>query len=287
MKPLLICALMCLGAFANAQYNTLCWKIFGNGARDTSYLYGTMHTSDKRVFNFSEQVTAAFDGSKAYAMELDPSNAFQPGLLSRVMMGKGQSLKKMIPESNYKTLDSTFKASYGFGLAMFDNVAPVFVMTMYESVQLGVEESALSNKEVLDLYWYKQAKKQKKKIIGIETVEEQISALNALSYQEQAELLVNEMNQAGTDSGSDGHDLMDYYLRGALDSLALFDSELLMQTKYAQSLLTDRNQRMADRIGKTVKQQKSFVAIGAMHLPTPTGVIALLRAQGFTVEPIN
>ena len=36
-----------------------------------------------------------------------------------------------------------------------------------------------------------------------------------------------------------------------------------------------------------MKEAPSFVAVGAMHLPGKAGLIALLREQGFKVEPVK
>ena len=191
MKKLFLFLFLFWFLIGEAQYNSLLWKISGNGLKQPSFIYGTMHTSDARVFNFSKEVMPAFVSTKAFAMELDPKEAFNMSLISKLMMGKGNSLKKMIPEREYNVLDSVVKKQVGFSVSLFDNVAPVFTMTILEAsaMELG-DPTAKGNSEVLDLYFYKQAKKKKKKIIGIETVDEQLGALNSLSYQEQADLLV-------------------------------------------------------------------------------------------------
>ena len=44
---------------------------------------------------------------------------------------------------------------------------------------------------------------------------------------------------------------------------------------------------MADRIAVFVKDKPTFIAIGALHLPAEDGVIELLRAKGFKVEPVK
>jgi uncharacterized protein YbaP (TraB family) len=56
--------------------------------------------------------------------------------------------------------------------------------------------------------------------------------------------------------------------------------------KFYKALVTDRNERMSDRIAKFIKQQPTFIAIGALHLPGEKGVIGLLRKKGFKVEPV-
>jgi uncharacterized protein YbaP (TraB family) len=286
MKKLSVIFSLLLWANLHAQYNSLFWKISGNDLKQPSYIFGTMHTSDARVFNFSKELMPAFEKSKAYAMELDPSKAFNLGIVSKLMMGKGYSLKKMIPETEYRFLDSVISKTYGFKLAMFDNVAPVFVMTLYESASMGLDESKDEKTEVLDLYFYKKAKKAKKKIIGIETVDEQLDALNALTYEEQVEMVVEEVRY-GNEHSDAGNDLMRFYIEGQLDSLSQYDAQMQMPEKYYASLVTNRNKKMAERIGAFIKLQPVFIAVGALHLPGALGVIELLRQQGYKVEPIK
>jgi uncharacterized protein YbaP (TraB family) len=270
----------------SAQYNSLLWKISGNGLKQPSFLYGTMHTTDARVFAFSDSVMPFFSSAKAYAMELDPKEAFNMGLLTRLMMGGDYSLKKMIPEKEYRYLDSVVREQIGFSVKIFDNVAPVLTMTMLEMGSMELSDSSIQgNKDVLDMYFYKQAKKKKKTIIGIETVDEQISALNSLSYQEQADLLINEIHSF-QENKTEGVDVVKFYLQQNLDSLATNDMDEQMPPKFYNALITDRNIRMANRIAEFVRERSTFIAIGALHLPKETGVIELLRKKGFTVEAI-
>lgn len=279
--------LLLIAGSTQAQYKSLLWKISGNGLKDTSYLYGTMHTADARIINMSERARPYFDGSKAYAMEIDPDGEKNMmGLMSKMMMGKGYSLQKMIPTKEYTYLDSICTSQIGFPMSMFDNVSPVIVMTLFEGVSMGLDQSAANgNTQVLDLYLHDEAKKAKKKIIGIETAAEQLSALGSLSYQDQADKLTQEVDSFQVNKNS-GQEVLKYYLDQDLDSLSANDSDTKKEEKFYKALVVDRNERMANRIGEFIKKQPTFIAIGALHLPGDIGVIGLLRKKGFTVEPV-
>lgn len=286
MKKIFLFLLLSSLLTARAQYNSLFWKITGNGIKHPSYLYGTMHTADARVFAFGDSVLPYFAQTKAYAMELDPKQGFDMSIITKLMMGRGYSLKTMLPAKEYALLDSLVKKQIGYSVGVFDNVAPVFTMTIIEAGAMELSDSSIEgNKEVLDLYFYKLAKQKKKKIIGIETVDEQLSALNSLNYQEQADLLLKEL-QSMHDS-KEMPDVLQYYLDQNLDSLATNDADAMMPEKFYKALVTVRNVRMADRIADFIQKQSVFVAVGALHLPKADGVIALLRQKGFTVEPIK
>ncbi|MES2620089.1 MAG: TraB/GumN family protein [Bacteroidota bacterium] len=286
MKKLFFAFITLFYLTVSAQYNSLLWKISGNGLKRPSFLYGTMHTKDARVFAFGDSVIPFLNSAKAYAMELDPAETFDMSLLPKLVMGKDYSLKKMIPEREYAFLDSVVKDQIGYSVALFDNVAPVLTMTILEMGSMGLSDSSIAgNKEVLDMYFYKQAQKKRKKIIGIETVDEQLNALNTLSYREQADLLVKEI-RSFEENKSAGDDMVRFYLEGNLDSLASSEIETEMSPKFYKALVTDRNERMASRIADLIKEQPTFIALGALHLPNSTGVIELLKQKGFTVKPV-
>jgi len=269
----------------SAQYHSLCWRISGKGLKQPSYLFGTMHVSDKRVFNFGERVTKAFDGSKAYAMELDPQKAMSMSVLTSLMMKDGNTIKKLLPDSDYVFADSVIKASTGASLALFDKMEPVIISALLEEGSMGMSASDTSNmSDEMDLYLYNKAKKQKKKLIGVESVDEQIAALHSLSYKEQADMLLETIEDMKKPAGGSDRDLLKYYISQDLDSLLSMSDEQQMPPKFYKALVTDRNIRMADRIDGFVQKQPTFVAVGALHLPGDGGVIALLRKKGYTVE---
>ena len=244
-----------------------------------------MHVSDPRVFNFSHKTLRAFDDSKAYIMELDPNQAMNMSTLAQLMMSDGSTISKLIADSYYHYIDSLLKSATGFGMVLFDKMEPVIVSTVLEEYSMGLsmaDSSSMSDE--MDLYFYKKAKKKKKKLIGLETVEEQISALHSLSYTEQATLLTQTIQEMKQPKDSGGVDILKYYIAQNLDSLLAMSDEHQMPPKFYKALVTDRNVRMAERISGYIKRQPTFVAIGALHLPGAEGVVALLRKQGYIVE---
>lgn len=270
---------------ASAQYHSLLWKISGNGLAEPSYLFGSMHTSDSRVKKMSDRAIPFFNESGGFAMELDPKEALDMSLFSKLMMGKNYSLKKMIPQAEYLLLDSVIRDQTGFSMGLLDNMAPVFIMTIFETAGMELSDSQSNEDEVLDLYLYDLAKEKQKPVIGIETADEQLSALNSLTYNEQADMLVHEVHEYERNRQGAAK-MVQFYLEENLDSLANGNEENEMPQKFYKALVTDRNKRMANRIGDFIRKQSTFIAIGALHLPGEKGVIELLRKKGFLVEAV-
>ena len=273
-------------SFSSAQYNALLWEISGNGLKNPSYLFGTMHTADSRIIKKSEPALPYLKKCKAFAMELDPEAVMPTELISGLMMGKGYSLKKMVTPEDYALLDSLVKLQMGFPLQLLDNVAPVFIATIIQQTTMGLSNGDEKGAPALDIYLHQEAKKQKKKLFGLETAAEQLTALNSLSFQEQADLLVENLREVFEDN-NEALKLVEFYLSENLDSLLAMNDATEMPKVFYEALITQRNVRMADRIAKHVKKGTTFIAIGALHLPAADGVVALLRQKGFEVKAVK
>jgi len=170
-------------------------------------------------------------------------------------------------------------------MGLLDNMAPVFIMTIFETAAMGLTDSLTCEEDVLDLYLYQLATDHHKIIIGIETADEQLSALNSLNYNEQADMLVHEVHEYERNrQGATA--MVQFYLEENLDSLARENEENEMPAKFYKALVTDRNKRMANRMSDFIRKQSTFIAIGALHLPGEKGVIELLRKKGFVIEAV-
>ena len=59
-------------AAQDTSSKTLLWRISGSGLQKPSYLYGTMHLKDRRLFFFGDSVYKSLEASEGFAMEIDP-----------------------------------------------------------------------------------------------------------------------------------------------------------------------------------------------------------------------
>src|SRR6478672_107084 len=56
------------------KYQSLLWEISGNGLKKPSYLFGTMHVSNKLAFHLSDSFYNAIQHTDMVALELNPVN---------------------------------------------------------------------------------------------------------------------------------------------------------------------------------------------------------------------
>ncbi len=72
---------------------------------------------------------------------------------------------------------------------------------------------------------------------------------------------------------------------GELESL-MKNEEFGMESNQ-DILLDNRNRNWVGQLKTIMKQAAVFVAVGAGHLPGKTGLIALLRKEGYTLRPVE
>lgn len=268
-------------AFAQTEQSLL-WEISGKKIKKTSYLYGTIHIQDKRVFDFDSTVINAFDKCQAYAMEL-VLDEIDKEALQKTMLMEDRTLKDILSEKDYKSLDSCFKAKTGSGILMYEKMKPFMIYSQLS--QIGMKQDM---ELALDAWFLDKARKMKKSVFGIEKLEDQLGAIDMISLEEQAKMLMNYVLDTSSANSNDGFDqLLEAYLNADLEKMVSLAADTTLPKVFADAFLINRNKKMADNIEKIIKKQSSFNAIGAAHLGGPNGVIALLREKGYTLRPVH
>ena len=122
-------------------------------------------------------------------------------------------------------------------------------------------------------------------IEGLETLEEQMSIFDAIPYQDQADGLA-EMVENPIDMQALYTDMVEAYKSEDLNLLGAMLAEEMTSEAESQELLVKRNHKWIPLIESQMKEQRSFIAVGAAHIGGKDGVIELLREAGYTVTAV-
>lgn len=267
-----------------AQGNSLLWRISGKNLEHPSYLYGTMHSSDPRVFHFADSVLPAFEKCEAFAMEVVVDENTQSTMMQNVFMENGGTLKNLLTQRQYDSVQYFAMWNAGLMISYFEKMKPLYVAMMLEMMS-GNDSIRRNNDPFLDQYLESEARSQRKVVLGIETVEEQMDIFDVMTYSDQARLLMKSVREYSDDTAG-FHQMVQYYLSNDLHKMMSFENDLSLPDSLYRALITDRNMRMAIRIDTMIQHHSTFVAVGAGHLGEDDGVIALLRTMGYTVLPV-
>lgn len=259
---------------------SLLWEISGNGLKQPSYLYGTIHIQRSEVFGYDKTVKAIFDSCRAYAMELNFADISIEEMTKMMVLEK--PLDSILTPEKYGLLDSIVTAETGTSVSVMKKMKPFFIMANLMKKDIGGDMEY-----ALDLDFYQKAQKAGKKLIGIEKFEEQMEAINSMTIEEQADMLIK-----GYIEKTDPKEMFDKMLKSYLaQDLSLIVKMVAEESEdspeFNEEFLVKRNKRMAERIGEISAKRMTFNAIGAAHLPGKEGVIQLLKDKGYTVKPIK
>lgn len=262
---------------------SLLWKVTGNGLQEPSYLYGSFHIQDQRVFSFDTTVLTALYSCDAFAMEILMDEIDPKELKSAMYMPEGKLLSNLLPAGDFQKLDSICKAKVGVTAYLMNSMKPFFVMSAMQVSEFSQEQA-----DALDLFFLKKAREAGKLCYGVEKYQTQIDAIDAISLKEQIKMLSMAINDTSSqvDGESSSMELLNVYLAFDLDSMLVLSNDESMPKKFNQIFLIDRNVGMAKNFEKIAKEHTLFCAVGAAHLGGVKGVIALLRKKGYTVEPV-
>ncbi|MFT7155393.1 MAG: hypothetical protein ACI8Q1_000394 [Parvicella sp.] len=264
----------------------LFWRISGDNLKADSYLYGTMHVQDQRVFNFSDEVYTALNGVDIYTMEINMDSINQFAMAAQMMMENGAKLSDYLTGEDYELVDRFFTDSLGTPLATFETFLPMMTAQMVSLKSLNLDQA-----EALDVHFASRAKENGKRIRGLEKAQDQIDALKSLPIESQVEMLVKSVkDEIAGETKAEMDEMIDKYVEGDLEGMLELTDEsneedTLMAMVFNEKLLVRRNIKMAYGIGVILENNTSFIAVGAAHLGGRMGVIQLLRDKGYTVEP--
>ncbi|SMC26368.1 hypothetical protein SAMN02745857_02464 [Andreprevotia lacus DSM 23236] len=272
---------------AEATPAAVLWRIDKPGVK-SSWLFGTAHVSDPKVTTLSKPIQTAFDNADHVATEVRLDFNMMMTLAKAMLMPEDQKLVDIIGADRYNKLLPELEAR------SYPEVAARRMKPWAVAMQLMVPLHK-SGEPPLDLLLAKMSIEGEKDYVGLETVEEQISVFEDMPRDKQLVLLDSLINQQ---SKLEGYykQLIGLYVKRDLDGMVKFadkdevdlpaDAKAYFDEWKNKTMLSDRNVRMTERMQPLLEKGNSFIAVGALHLPGKDGLIASLRAQGYTLTPI-
>ena len=262
--------------------NALLWEISGNSLKQPSYLFGTIHMICKEDFTFSELAKQKFNASKQVYLELDMDDPkLQPVMMGLMQLPGNESLRNKLGENNFNKLDSFLKKQTNMNLAVFDRFKPMMVMSL-----LAQRLLSCAAMESYEMNFVKMASEQKKELLGLERVEDQVAVFDAIPDSLEIRSIMNIVNDFESQK-KEFTRMSSLYKAQNLDSLyqLLVASPEMMGSQ--ELLLDRRNRNWIPIMESAMKKSSTFFAVGAGHLAGSQGVLELLRKQGYKVKPIQ
>ena len=266
------------------KYQGLLWEITGKGLTKPSYVFGTMHVSNKLAFHLSDSFYYALKQVDAVALELNP-DLWQSQMVRLANLNDNYSEFVQVAGNDFLT-DNGFKIDqYETTLkTALSTEPPVVNSLLYRSYKTrdDFEEDTF-----LDLYIFQAGRKLGKAAAGVEDYYES-EKLVMEAYRDMAnEKKKKEIDLDGETMAGIMQKLQQAYRYGDLDLMDSLDNVMERSPAFREKFLYRRNEIQADAIDSILQYRSLFAGVGAAHLPGERGVIEMLRKKGYTLRAVK
>ncbi|MBL7985568.1 MAG: TraB/GumN family protein [Flavobacteriales bacterium] len=273
--------LLHLAAFGQLPQKGLLWRAASPDGVERGFVFGTVHSQDARAYAHVPQALAAMARAEAVFGELDirAARADSARLVASMMLPPGKSLRDYYSPRAYTRLQKALKEEFGPLTLFVGKLKPFYLMAI-----LSQEGMRKDSAETLDVYLLERAASMGKRTGGVETMAEQMAAVDAVPLQEQADLLLEAVKRSHHQTEMDR--MMDDYVRQDLLALQRMLADGPATSAFDHAMVRDRNRVMVQRMDSLMGLAPSFFAVGAAHLPGEDGVLRLLAERGYVLSPV-
>lgn len=312
-KQILFVILLCFGCTQSRSgeiEDCLLWKISGNGLKNPSYLFGSMHTIRAsfldKIFGFNE----AMKQIDQLIVETDVTAPARETAVktdnSKWLMPSDTTYHMLYNAADFQLVDSVLKKMSNKDYSKY---SPIFWETIY-TISLYPSSWTVNPDEIMESFLIRTSKEKALSLISLDTdasaiaVKEIVNDLDGGGLQEQAENLFILLNN---------RDYFSYYMK-TLDSLYIAQQlskmpsqviEDIVSRKYnlkidsiqaksmklkvgqvQEKMIKKRNDYWIKKIPLLIHQKNSLIVVGVDHLLGKSGLISQLKSLGYAVTPV-
>ena len=256
------------------------------------YIFGTIHMNDKRVNEIRKSIIDKFDEMTSFAMESFPSdhywNPYHGGQMIKgdMTLPKGQTLEMLIGKDLYARVEEVL-LDVGLDKETILHLKPWAAMRSF-AVKAENTEDLILDYELLD-----RAAAQRKDLYQVESIEEFLVTFYAMPEDVQIKLLEFTVNSY-KEMRNTINLMLEAYLDEDLTRMYQISTKFIpnkpeyekYRETYLKHVVKNRNVVMEHYMRKPMREKKTFIAVGALHLYGDQGVLALMEKDGYKVKRI-
>lgn len=272
----------------------LLWKVSGGGLEKPSYLFGTYHLMPSSFVDSVPGLPEAIKSVDAVWVEIENEKMTSPATIQQMtqmmVAPADSSIDKLLSADGYQIIDGVVKrylGAFGVSLDQLKTLRPAALETQFAQLMAVKRLPNMDPTKLLDGEVERRVKALGKPANSLETFDFQIQLLFGDPLSLQAASLL-EMCKNIEDVEKNFDEMHNAY--GAQDFEKLISvafDPAAMSKEDAQKICYNRNVKWVPVLVDAAKKGSVLVAVGAAHLGMESGLIELLRQQGFTVEPVK
>jgi len=260
------------------------WK--ASSPQGSIYLVGSVHVLTSAYYPLPAVFNDAFEKSDLLVEEIDLADMLAPAaqmqLLSRGRLPAGTTLDSVLAPTTLAAVKKTV-AELGLPFEPLRQFKPWMLELTLQAMVL--QKAGFDNDFGVDKHFYDIAIATHRSVQGLETVEQQISALDSTPPDVQDRTLAKTLDEMAAVEKT-VTEAADLWRAGDAEGLvALMLPDVKAEPKVYEELLVKRNRAWMPKLELLLRRPRpAFVVVGAAHLIGPDGLVAMLRAKGYTVE---
>jgi uncharacterized protein YbaP (TraB family) len=282
----LLASLFLMGASPARSDAGSVWEI--RGASNRIEIVGSIHFL-RTGESLPPAVVAAYDKADVVVMEIDLDDldpvASQAAIQRLAIDEQGRTLDVLLGSRDYQAAVTKADA-LGLDLSALRPFEPwmaALTIIQLQLVQLGFEADSGVEQQLLTL-----AARDHKEVRGLETLDEQLSFLDALPAAAQRAFLMETLDEAA-DMKDEVEDIVRAWRAGDTSSLEKeFLGELRDQPELYRRIVVDRNRNWTGKIGAMTRDRQDYlVVVGTLHLVGPDSIIRMLEQGGHAPRQVR
>jgi uncharacterized protein YbaP (TraB family) len=268
--------------FAQAPKSSLLWEISGKGLKAPSYIFGTFHMICKSDFTISEALKNKIKSTQQFYGELDMGDlAGMQMQMAMKMIMKDKTIESMMSPEEYRQMSDAFLKETNMPFSMFNRFKPFMGQSVLAMSMIACEDKIQPETEFAKI-----ATDNKIAVRGLETLDDELNAIDKIPLDSQVNDLKNMLLHFDS-AKLEMQQMVTLYKKRNIDSLYAFITKSMNGSSTEKELLITRNKNWFPVIVKAMNERPSFFAVGAGHLGGQTGVLNLLRKQGYKITAVT
>lgn len=280
---IIYCLLSVVSAYAQGNKKHSIWKVISE--TNTVYLVGSVHLM-KEGNRLDEIFDKAYKDSRRLFFEVDLDSMDQQKVqeitVSKGLYPEGVTLKDRLSREGYETASKGLSA-LGMNMEQVERLKPWLISVTIAAARLQM--LGYDPDLGVDRYFFNKARKDGKKVEGLETGEYQLNLFANMSDKMQEEMLLQTLKDLD-EIESNVDSIIGAWKTGDVRKLeeTLLDSFKEYPEVY-KLIIVNRNNNWLPKIEAVLaSNERSMVVVGAAHLIGKDGIIAALRQKGYMVE---
>jgi len=257
---------------------SLLWKVTNNDSGKVSFIFGTVHLRDDKVFFMIDNIKSLIDHCEIFIAEYNLDDSGEREIMKALQMPGGKHIRDYLDARKYKKTHKNILKAFKLDIEKWGFLKPMVIENM---ITESLFESDYDHPMDFELWHH--AKIKGKLTIGAESTKSQISIMKNLPVKEQIRSL-NGIAKNTSKFRKKIKNTIELYEQQKISKLYRSSTSSLGRIK--KTLVYERNYRISAEMLKHAAGNTVFLAVGAGHLSGRHGILRIIKQNGFALKPI-